>query len=185
MIGVPHEAANVCRWKDLPRPPQPLRLPRRRAHRDPAVLLLGRARDGETLVGREPPHLRRRCRRRDFLDRLTKVIGDKELLRSSTSTSKQGTSVNRQLQRKQILDIAELAALSAGRAIVFVEIACDPDPVHPLDGAAVRRPDPRLPRAERPRRTQPRQLDRIPAGGTVVTLPDTEWDDTSYGDDVD
>jgi type IV secretory pathway TraG/TraD family ATPase VirD4 len=50
---------------------------------------------------------------------LTKIIGGKELLRSSTSTSKQGTSVNRQLQREQILDIAELAALPAGRAIVF------------------------------------------------------------------
>lgn len=53
-----------------------------------------------------------------FLDRLAKLIGDREHLRSSLSSSKNGT-VNRQIHREQILDVAELAALPAGRAIVF------------------------------------------------------------------
>jgi type IV secretory pathway TraG/TraD family ATPase VirD4 len=54
-----------------------------------------------------------------FLERLSKLIGDREHLRTSVSSSKAGTSYNRQLQREQILDIAELAALPPGRAIVF------------------------------------------------------------------
>src|SRR3954447_2152102 len=118
MIGVLDEAANVCRWKDLPDlsattgvagscssrscSPGPKSSD---AGANAEWRNSGPPRTGASTAAASttPP----------FLDRLTKIIGDKELLRSSTSTSKQGTSVNRQLQREQILDVAELAALPA------------------------------------------------------------------------
>jgi type IV secretory pathway TraG/TraD family ATPase VirD4 len=118
MIGVLDEAANVCRWKDLP--------DLYSHYGSRGIVLITILQSWAQGVGcwgdRGMEKLWSAANRRiygggvddaTFLDRLTKIIGDKEL------TSKQGTSVNRQLQREQILDIAELAALSAGRAIVF------------------------------------------------------------------
>ncbi|WP_328520575.1 type IV secretory system conjugative DNA transfer family protein [Kribbella sp. NBC_00359] len=124
MIGVLDEAANVCRWKDLP--------DLYSHYGSRGIVLVTILQSWAQGVGcwgeRGMEKLWSAANRRiygggvddaTFLDRLSKLIGDRELLRSSTSTSKQGTSVNRQLQREQILDIAELAALPAGRAIVF------------------------------------------------------------------
>ncbi|WP_329484295.1 TraM recognition domain-containing protein [Kribbella sp. NBC_01484] len=190
MIGVLDEAANVCRWKDLP--------DLYSHYGSRGIVLITILQSWAQGVGcwgeRGMEKLWSAANRRiygggvddaAFLDRLSKLIGDRELLRSSTSTSKQGTSVNRQLQREQILDIAELAALPAGRAIVFSSgVACDPDQVDPLDGPAVRRPRPRLPRAARPRRTERHQPDHRADRRALVTLPDTEWDDPAYGDDA-
>jgi hypothetical protein len=56
-----------------------------------------------------------------ILGRLVKIIGDRELLHSSTSASKQGTSVNRSLHREQILAVDELAVLPV--------VPCDPTSV--------------------------------------------------------
>ncbi|WP_238163597.1 type IV secretory system conjugative DNA transfer family protein [Kribbella capetownensis] len=124
MIGVLDEAANVCRWKDLPD------LYSHYGSRGIVLLtiLQSWAQGVDCWGERGMEKLWSASNRRiygggvsdaAFLDRLSKLIGDRELLRASTSTSKQGTSVNRQLQREQILDVAELAALPAGRAIVF------------------------------------------------------------------
>ncbi|WP_083792971.1 TraG/TraD/VirD4 family protein [Kribbella flavida] len=124
MIGVLDEAANVCRWKDLPD------LYSHYGSRGIVLLtiLQSWAQGVDSWGKRGMEKLWSASNRRiygggvsdaAFLDRLSKLIGDHERLRSSTSTSKQGTSVSRQLQHEQILDVAELATLPAGRAIVF------------------------------------------------------------------
>ena len=124
LVGVLDEAANVCRWKDLPD------LYSHYGSRGIVLMtiLQSWAQGVECWGERGMEKLWSAANIRvygggvadaTFLERLSKLIGDRELLRSSTSTSKQGTSVNRQLQREQILDVAELAALPAGRAIVF------------------------------------------------------------------
>ncbi|MEV0289554.1 TraG/TraD/VirD4 family protein [Kribbella sp. NPDC050820] len=108
-----------------------------------------------------------------FLDRLSKLIGDRELLLASTSTSEQGTSVNRQLQREQILDVADLPA---GRPIVF-------------SSGSRATLIPSIPWMERPYADRIRaslaRFDPAPAppprppyrAGAHVSLPNTEWDD--------
>jgi type IV secretory pathway TraG/TraD family ATPase VirD4 len=124
MIGVLDEAANVCKWKDLPD------LYSHYGSRGIVLMtiLQSWAQGVDCWGERGMEKLWSASNRRiygggvsdaAFLDRLSKLIGDHERLRSSTSTSKQGTSISRQLQREQILDVAELAALPAGRAIVF------------------------------------------------------------------
>ncbi|ONI79115.1 hypothetical protein BWI15_00020 [Kribbella sp. ALI-6-A] len=124
MIGVLDEAANVCKWKDLPD------LYSHYGSRGIVLMtiLQSWAQGVDCWGERGMEKLWSASNRRiygggvsdaAFLDRLSKLIGDHERLRSSTSTSKQGTSVSRQLQREQIVDVAELAALPAGRAIVF------------------------------------------------------------------
>jgi type IV secretory pathway TraG/TraD family ATPase VirD4 len=124
MIGVLDEAANVCRWKDLP--------DLYSHYGSRGIVLITILQSWAQGVGawgdRGMEKLWSAANRRiygggvddaAFLDRLVKIIGDRELLRSSTSTSKEGTSVSRSLQREQILDVSELAALPAGRAIVL------------------------------------------------------------------
>jgi type IV secretory pathway TraG/TraD family ATPase VirD4 len=124
MIGVLDEAANVCKWKDLPD------LYSHYGSRGIVLMtiLQSWAQGVDCWGERGMEKLWSASNRRiygggvsdaAFLDRLSKLIGDHERLRTSTSSSKQGTSVSRQLQREQILDPAELAALPAGRAIVF------------------------------------------------------------------
>ncbi|MFG1913077.1 type IV secretory system conjugative DNA transfer family protein [Kribbella sp. NPDC048928] len=124
MIGVLDEAANVCRWKDLP--------DLYSHYGSRGIVLITILQSWAQGVGawgdRGMEKLWSAANRRiygggvddaAFLDRLVKIIGDHERLRGSTSTGKEGTSVNRSLHREQILDVSELAALPAGRAIVF------------------------------------------------------------------
>ena len=54
-----------------------------------------------------------------FLEDLSRMIGDYERLTSSTSTGRGQRSVSKQLQRERILDVADLAALPKGRAVVL------------------------------------------------------------------
>lgn len=54
-----------------------------------------------------------------FFDHLSKVIGDYDARQASVSHSKSGRQVSKSLQRQRIFDIAELAALPKGRAVVF------------------------------------------------------------------
>jgi type IV secretory pathway TraG/TraD family ATPase VirD4 len=124
MVGVLDEAANVCRWKDLPD------LYSHYGSRGIVLMtiLQSWAQGVDCWGERGMEKLWSAANRRiygggvsdaTFLERLSKLIGDREHLRTSVSTSKAGASTNRQLQREQILDVAELAALPAGRAIVF------------------------------------------------------------------
>ncbi|GAA3117202.1 type IV secretory pathway TraG/TraD family ATPase VirD4 [Kribbella aluminosa] len=124
MLGVLDEAANVCRWKDLPD------LYSHYGSRGIVLdtILQSWAQGVACWGDRGMEKLWSAANRRlygggvddvAFLERLAKIIGDHERLRGSTSTNKDGTSVSRSLQREQILDVSDLAALPAGRAIVF------------------------------------------------------------------
>jgi type IV secretory pathway TraG/TraD family ATPase VirD4 len=124
MVGILDEAANVCRWKDLPD------LYSHYGSRGIVLMtiLQSWAQGVECWGERGMEKLWSAANRRiygggvsdaTFLERLSKLIGDREHLRTSVSSSKTGTSTSRQLQREQILDVAELAALPPGRAIVF------------------------------------------------------------------
>ncbi|NTW41327.1 MAG: TraM recognition domain-containing protein, partial [Cellulomonadaceae bacterium] len=54
-----------------------------------------------------------------FLEDLSRMIGDYDRLSSSTSTGRGHRSVSQQLHRERILDVADLAALPKGRAVVL------------------------------------------------------------------
>ena len=54
-----------------------------------------------------------------FLEDVSRLIGDYDRVSSSTSTSRGHRTISHQLQRERILDIADLAALPRGRAIVL------------------------------------------------------------------
>ncbi len=54
-----------------------------------------------------------------FLEDLSRVIGDFDRLQSSTSSGRGHRSVSQQLHRERILDVADLAAMPKGRAVVM------------------------------------------------------------------
>src|SRR5690606_3172173 len=54
-----------------------------------------------------------------FLEDLSRQIGDYDRLSSSTSYGRGQRSVSQQLHRERILDVADLAALPRGRAVVL------------------------------------------------------------------
>ena len=54
-----------------------------------------------------------------FLEHLSKVIGDYDRLSSSTSYGRGHRTVSQQLHRERILDVADLAAMPKGRAVVL------------------------------------------------------------------
>lgn len=58
-------------------------------------------------------------REQRFLESLSKIVGDHDQLTSSTSTGRGHRSVSRQLVRRRILEVDELAALPKGRAVVL------------------------------------------------------------------
>lgn len=55
----------------------------------------------------------------DFLDELSRLIGDYQLTTTSISHGRGGRSTNRAVRPERILDVADLTALPAGRTIVF------------------------------------------------------------------
>jgi hypothetical protein len=54
-----------------------------------------------------------------FLSELSQLIGDFDLETVSTSTGKGGRSASRSVRRERILDVADLAGLPKGRAVVL------------------------------------------------------------------
>ena len=56
---------------------------------------------------------------RAFLEDLSRIIGDFDRIQSSTSSGKGHRSVSQQLHRERILDVADLAAMPKGRAVVL------------------------------------------------------------------
>lgn len=125
LTGVLDEAANVCRWRDLPQlyshygsrgillttyvqsPSQGVQLWGAQGWatlRDSANVLVyaGGIKD------------------RDFLTELSDLLGTWERPTDSTSHSHTGRTVNRATRREPVLDTAALAALPLGRAVVLV-----------------------------------------------------------------
>ncbi|WP_425451582.1 TraM recognition domain-containing protein [Branchiibius hedensis] len=80
---------------------------------------MGCLRDAEALVLGQREGLRGGVSEEDFLDKLSKLIGDYDKLTSSISAGKGYRSTSRQLTRERILDVEQLAALPKGRAVVL------------------------------------------------------------------
>ena len=56
---------------------------------------------------------------KDFLERISAIVGDYEYTKDSVSQSKTGRTTSQQSARERILDVADLAALPKGRAVLF------------------------------------------------------------------
>ncbi len=56
----------------------------------------------------------------EFLDRISRLVGDHDVLTRDQSRSRGGRSVSTRNRRERILETADLAALPRGRAVVFV-----------------------------------------------------------------
>ena len=124
LLGVLDEAANVCRWRELPN------LYSHYGSRGIVLMtILQSWSQGVDVWGTggmqklfsasnikvygggvsEP----------EFLEMLAKLIGDYDRHSSSVSSGRGGRSVSQQLQRERILDVADLAAMPKGRAVVL------------------------------------------------------------------
>lgn len=124
MLGVLDEAANVCRWHDLPD------LYSHYGSRGIVLMtILQSWSQGVQVWGREG--MRKLwsasniavygggVKEPEFLGELSQMIGDYDKHTISTSTGKGTRSTSHQVQRERTLDIADLGALPRGRAIVF------------------------------------------------------------------
>ncbi|GGO94038.1 hypothetical protein GCM10011584_34130 [Nocardioides phosphati] len=130
LVGVLDEAANVCRWRDLPDlysffGSQGIVL----------LTILQSWAQGEVVWGREGMNKLWSAsnvaiygggvKEEGFLEQLSKLIGKYDLIARSTSTKANagmfgsGVSTSRSLQRERILDVDDLQALPKGRAIVL------------------------------------------------------------------
>jgi type IV secretory pathway TraG/TraD family ATPase VirD4 len=124
LLGVLDEAANVCRWYDLPD------LYSHFGSRGIILMtILQSWSQGVEVWGRDG--MRKLwsasniavygggVREPEFLNELSQMIGDFERSTRSTSVGRGTRSTSYQKQRERTLDIADLSALPRGRAIVF------------------------------------------------------------------
>jgi len=125
LVGVLDEAANVCRWRDLPD------LYSHFGSRGIVLMtILQSWSQGVQVWGREG--MRKLwssanikvygggVAETEFLNELSQLIGEYD--RSTTSVSsgwRQGRSVSQQTSRQRILDVADLGALPRGHAVLF------------------------------------------------------------------
>ena len=124
LLGVLDEAANVCRWRELPN------LYSHYGSRGIVLMtILQSWSQGVDVWGESG--MRKLWSASNvkvygggvsedgFLESLSRLVGDYDRNASSLSTGRGGRSVNQQLHRERILDVAELAALPKGRAVVL------------------------------------------------------------------
>lgn len=125
MTVVLDEAANVCRWPDLPD---------LYTHYGSRGILMSTFlqawSQGVQVWGREgmdklwsAANVRgvgRGIADPDFLDKVSRLIGDHDVVTRDRSRSRSGVSVSTRNRRERILDTADLAAMPQGRAVVFV-----------------------------------------------------------------
>ena len=124
MVGVLDEAANVCRWRDLPN------LYSHYGSRGIILMTILQSWSQGVDVWSESG-MRKLWSASNvkvygggvsevgFLQDLAHLIGDYDRLSSSTSTSRGQRTVSQQLHRERILDVADLAAMPKGRAVVI------------------------------------------------------------------
>jgi type IV secretory pathway TraG/TraD family ATPase VirD4 len=123
LLGVLDEAANVCRWRELPN------LYSHYGSRGIVLMTILQSWSQGVDVWGESGMKKLwsasnvkvyggGVSEAAFLEDLSRIIGDYDRLASSTSHGRERT-VSRQLQRERILDVADLAALPKGRAIVL------------------------------------------------------------------
>lgn len=124
MLGVLDEAANVCRWRELPN------LYSHYGSRGIVLMtILQSWSQGVDVWGESGMNKLFSAanvfvygggvREERFLESLSKIVGNYDRVSSSTSTGRGQRTVSRQLVRHRILDVDELAALPKGRAIVL------------------------------------------------------------------
>lgn len=124
LLGVLDEAANVCRWSDLPD------LYSHYGSRGIVLMTILQSWSQGVDVWGESGMKKLwsaanikvyggGVSEAQFLEDLSRIVGDYDRLSSSSSVSKGQRTVSRQLQRERILDIADLAAMPKGRALVI------------------------------------------------------------------
>ena len=124
LLGVLDEAANVCRWRELPN------LYSHYGSRGIVLMtILQSWSQGVDVWGESG--MRKLWSASNvkvygggvsedaFLESLSRLIGDYDRQASSVSSGRGGRSVNQQLHRERILDVADLAAMPKGRAVVL------------------------------------------------------------------
>jgi type IV secretory pathway TraG/TraD family ATPase VirD4 len=124
LLGVLDEAANVCRWRELPN------LYSHYGSRGIVLMTILQSWSQGTEVWGEAG-MRKLWSAANvkvygggvaeagFLEDLSRVIGDYDRRASSLSTGRGQRTVSHQLHRERILEVADLAALPRGRAVVL------------------------------------------------------------------
>ena len=124
LLGVLDEAANVCRWRDLPN------LYSHYGSRGIVLMTILQSWSQGVEVWGESGMKKLwsasnikvyggGVSEAAFLEDLSRMIGDYDRLSSSTSHGRGHRTVSQQLHRERILDVADLAALPKGRAVVM------------------------------------------------------------------
>ncbi|EWT06222.1 conjugal transfer protein [Intrasporangium chromatireducens Q5-1] len=124
LIGVLDEAANVCRWRELPN------LYSHYGSRGIVLMTILQSWSQGVEVWGESGMKKLwsaanikvyggGVSEAAFLEDLSRIIGDYDRLSSSTSYGRGQRTVSQQLHRERILDVADLAALPKGRAVVL------------------------------------------------------------------
>ena len=124
MLAVLDEAANVCRWRELPN------LYSHYGSRGIVLMTIlqswsqgvgawGEAGMNKLFSAANVFVYGGGVREDRFLESLSKIIGDYDDLQTSTSTGRGQRTTSRQLVRRRILDVDELAAMPKGRAVVL------------------------------------------------------------------
>ncbi len=124
LVGVLDEAANVCRWKNLPD------LYSHYGSRGIVLMtiLQSWAQGMECWGERGMEKLWSAANIRvygggvsdaNFLERLSKLIGDYDIVSNSVSYQKGERGTSKQTQRHHIMEVSDLASMPPGRAVVF------------------------------------------------------------------
>ncbi|MFS0706255.1 type IV secretory system conjugative DNA transfer family protein [Cellulomonas sp. 179-A 9B4 NHS] len=124
LLGVLDEAANVCRWRELPN------LYSHYGSRGIVLMTILQSWSQGVEVWGESGMKKLWSASNvkvygggvsegAFLEDLSRVIGDYDRLSSSTSSGRGHRTVSQQLHRERILDVADLAAMPKGRAVVL------------------------------------------------------------------
>ena len=124
LVVVLDEAANVCRWRELPN------LYSHYGSRGICMMaILQSWSQGVEVWGRDG--MRKLWSAAnvkmygggvsevEFLSELSQLIGDFDLNTTSVSHGRGGRSTNRAVRRERVLDVADLQAMPKGRAVVF------------------------------------------------------------------
>ena len=124
LLGVLDEAANVCRWKDLPElyshfGSRGIVLMTILQSWSQGVDVWGDAGMRKLWSAANVAVYGGGVKDAEFLDMLSKLIGDYDKSTRSVSTGRGHRSITEQLSRERIMDPADLAALPAGRAVVL------------------------------------------------------------------
>lgn len=124
LLGVLDEAANVCRWRELPN------LYSHYGSRGIVLMTILQSWSQGVEVWGESG-MRKLWSASNvkvygggvseaaFLEDLSRIIGDYDRLSSSTSHGRGQRTVSQQLHRERIMDVADLAAMPKGRAVVL------------------------------------------------------------------